>query len=132
MSRAAFLALALAAAPACAAAEAPATSLGALLQSVAALGAVVVAIFAAAWALRRLQPGVAAGQGPLRPVAAVAVGTRERVVIVEVQDTWLVLGVAPGAVNVIHTLPKGVAAGAPPEQGFAAWLRRARAGRHDA
>jgi flagellar protein FliO/FliZ len=28
-------------------------------------------------------------------------------VLVEVNDTWLVVGVAPGQVNALHTMPKG-------------------------
>ncbi len=126
MSRAAVLVLAIAAAPACAAGDSPAGTLGALAQSVAALGIVVIAILAAGWALRRLQRGIVAGEGPLRPVGAIAVGARERVVIVEIQDVWLVLGVAPGAVRVIHTLPRAATTAAPADQGFASWLHRVR------
>ena len=33
------------------------------------------------------------------------VGQRERVVVVEVGGSWLVLGVAPGQVRALHTLP---------------------------
>ena len=36
-----------------------------------------------------------------------AVGQRERVVLVEVADTWLVIGVAPGHVTALHSMPKG-------------------------
>jgi flagellar protein FliO/FliZ len=33
------------------------------------------------------------------------VGQRERVVVVEIGDDWLVLGVAAGQVRALHTLP---------------------------
>ena len=42
----------------------------------------------------------------LRVVAGAAVGTRERVVIVEVGSTWLVLGVAAGQVSRLHEMPR--------------------------
>jgi flagellar protein FliO/FliZ len=40
-------------------------------------------------------------------VSSASVGTRERVVVVEVGESWLVVGVAPGSVNALMTLPKG-------------------------
>ena len=45
------------------------------------------------------------GSGLLKIVSSAPVGTRERVVVVEVADTWLVLGVTPSQVNTLHTLP---------------------------
>ena len=44
--------------------------------------------------------------GLLRIVAGTAVGPRERVVVVEVGDTWLVLGVAPGQVSALAEIPR--------------------------
>ena len=38
--------------------------------------------------------------------AAISVGPRERVVLLKVADQWLVLGVAPGQVNILLTLPE--------------------------
>ena len=42
----------------------------------------------------------------LRVVSGVMVGQRERVVVVEVQGKWLVLGVAAQSVNLLCTLDK--------------------------
>lgn len=42
----------------------------------------------------------------LKVVSGVAVGQRERIMLVEVNDTWLVVGVAPGQVRTLHTMPK--------------------------
>ena len=47
----------------------------------------------------------------MRVVGGVSVGTRERVVVLEVADTWLVVGVAPGQVQTLHTLPRQESAG---------------------
>jgi flagellar protein FliO/FliZ len=39
-------------------------------------------------------------------VGGVMLGPRERLVVVEVGDTWLLLGVGGGQVNILHTLPR--------------------------
>jgi len=78
------------------------------LATLAATSAAVVAIIlAAAWLLKRLAPRHHFGRNTLRVVAGTAVGNRERVVVVEIGATWLVLGVAPGQVNLLHQQPKG-------------------------
>lgn len=69
------------------------------LQMLFALGIVLAAIAGMAWLLRRMSPGQAGTVSDLRVVAAVAVGPKERVVLVDVADTRLVLGVAPGQVT---------------------------------
>lgn len=54
--------------------------------------------------IRRLGPrSLRAGQR-IKVVSSAAVGQRERVVIVEVEGTWLVLGVGGGQVNKLHDL----------------------------
>jgi len=76
------------------------------LQVVVALGLVLGAIAAFAWFLRRLTPGSIGTRGVLRIVGGAMVGPKERVVLVEVGDTWLLLGVAASSVSLLHTLPK--------------------------
>ncbi|MCX7628585.1 MAG: flagellar biosynthetic protein FliO [Methylophilaceae bacterium] len=76
------------------------------LQMLLGLGLVLALIAATAWLLRRLAPGQVAGRGDLRVVAAVAVGPKERVVLVDVGETRLVLGVAPGSVTRLHEMPR--------------------------
>ena len=106
---------------------------GSLLQATLGLALVLGMIFAIAWVAKRVAPGALRGAGvPLTIVASQAVGQRERVVIVEVADQWLVLGVAPGRVSALSSMPKGEIAPAstvakPP---FAAALSRAL-GRRD-
>jgi flagellar protein FliO/FliZ len=72
-----------------------------LLSLVLILGGFV----AVAWFARRYLPGLGA-QGAVKVVGTTAVGTRERVVVVEVDGTWLLLGVGGGNVRLLHTLPK--------------------------
>lgn len=72
-----------------------------LLSLVLILGGFV----AVAWFARRHLPGLGA-QGVVKVVGSTAVGARERVVVVEVDRTWLLLGVGGGNVRLLHTLPK--------------------------
>ena len=91
-----------------AAAPAPAVSTaGSLLQVFIGLVAVLLLIAATAWMAKRL--GVTRGgtSGLLHVVGSTSVGARERVVVVEVGESWLVLGVAPGSVSALTTLPRG-------------------------
>ena len=101
---------------------------GGLLQATLGLALVLGLIVAVAWIAKRLAPGTLRGTGVvLTIVASQAVGQRERVVVVEVADQWLVLGVAPGRVSALSTLPKGTipTATAPTSSPFAMALSRA-------
>lgn len=72
-----------------------------LLSLVLILGGFV----AVAWFARRYLPGMGA-QGVVKVVGTTQVGPRERVVVVEVDNTWLLLGVGSGNVRLLHTLPR--------------------------
>ncbi|AMP39462.1 flagellar biosynthetic protein FliO [Ralstonia solanacearum] len=79
---------------------------------------VLAMIVAAGWLLRKLQQRAGMGPGGRRSqvlsvVAQQMLGTREKVVVVEVQGTWLVLGVTPQHVQTLHTLPRPADAGTP-------------------
>ena len=79
---------------------------GSLLQMFFSLIGILALLFACLWLLKKLTPQRGAAAGLLRVVAATAVGTRERVVIVEVGSTWLVLGVASGQVSALAEIPR--------------------------
>ena len=90
------------------AAQAPAVSAaGSLLQVFIGLVAVLLLIAATAWVAKRLGVSRGSSSSLLHVVSSTSVGTRERVVVVEVGESWLVVGVAPGSVNALMTLPKG-------------------------
>ncbi|GAB2798584.1 hypothetical protein GCM10027040_26660 [Halomonas shantousis] len=82
------------------------TLLGLAVFGKTALSLVIIigVILLCAWLLKRIGPGRMHGSQHLRVVASTAVGQRERVVIVEVEDSWLVLGVGGGQVNALHRL----------------------------
>ncbi len=106
----------------------PQIGLSAALQTFAVLVLILAAFIGLAWLLRRASGGHgSAGGGPMRIVGGLSLGSRERIVLVEVEDTWLVVGIAPGQVRTLHAMPRsasptGPNAGPP----FAHWLRRFR------
>ena len=113
-----------------AAADAPtAAPAGGTTQMLLGLLLVLGAVVAAGWLAKRFVPRHPAAGNALRVVAGAAVGQRERVVVVEVGSTWIVVGVAPGSVTALHTLPR---VDTPPQTqtpvatqpGFADWLRQ--------
>ena len=79
---------------------------GEILQMLAGFAFVLLLLIGALWLLRRLGPGQHSAHRLAKVVGAVSVGTRERVVLVEVGETLLVLGVAAGNVRTLHSLPK--------------------------
>ena len=111
-------------------------SLGGMLQVLLGLGLVLAAVAGSAWLLRRFSPGQVGAGGAIKVIGGVALGPKERLVLVEIGETWLVLGVAPGQVNSLHTLDKpegGAFAVEAPSGGggrnFSAWLKQAMQGR---
>ena len=77
---------------------APSLGFGAVLQTLVGPRSSSV-VFACAWLARRFGFQHARRGGPLKVVSSVAVGAKESATIVEIGDTWLVLGVAPGNVR---------------------------------
>lgn len=90
------------------AAEAVAVSpTGGVLKMVLGLAVVLAVMALVTWLLKRMMPGAGSQQSSIRIVGGVSVGTRERVVVLEVAGRWLVVGVAPGQVNAIANLEVG-------------------------
>ena len=99
------------------------------MQIIFSLILVLAAVAAVAWIMKRINLPQHGAASLLKVISGVAVGQRERIVLVEVNDTWLVVGVAPGQVRTLHTMPKGVIpsgaqAGAMPDNKFQMWLKQ--------
>ncbi len=91
------------------AAEPVATSPAAgLVQVTFSLLLVLAAVFAAAWAVRRLKGFGRLGPGAIEVIADVALGPKERAVLVQVGKQQLLLGVAAGNVSTLHVLTEPV------------------------
>ena len=101
---------------------------GNLLQVFAGLVLVLLLVMGAAWALRRIGRVPGMSNQAIKLVGAASVGSRERVVLLEVAGSWIVVGVAPGQVRSLATLPKGdlpaTSSSSPVAPPFAQWLQR--------
>jgi len=112
---------------------------GSLLQTLFALIAVLAVLGALAWFLKRYGPKAMGGNAHLRIVGSLNLGGRERLLVVEVGNQWIVVGASPGRVNALATMPKqdgmdtgagadgGHATLAPhvqPAHSFADWLKQ--------
>ncbi len=111
---------------------------GSVVQMLLGLVMVLAMVVGAAWLLKRFVVLHASGDGPIRVIAGASVGPRERVVLVEVGETWLLVGVASGQVNTLHTMPRSDSAvmhdtqrPLPTGLAFASWLRRVRERRNN-
>jgi flagellar protein FliO/FliZ len=89
------------------AADAAISPTGGVLKMVMGLAVVLAVMALITWVLKRMMPGAGGQQSVVRIVGGVSVGSRERVVVVEVADRWIVVGVAPGQVNGIANLEIG-------------------------
>ena len=106
--------------------EVPAISTATLLQTMLGLALVIAFFLLAAYLLRRINGGRGFGSnGPLRIVGGLVIGPRERIVLVEIADSWIVVGLVPGQIRTLHTLPKGeLGTGSDGQRHFAQWLKQ--------
>src|SRR5690606_5923682 len=75
---------------------------------------VIALILACAWAARRFGfAGRVQGAAAMRVVSTLTLGPRDRVIMLEVDDTWLVVGVNAGGMTTLHSLPAKAAPAAP-------------------
>ncbi|MFZ6767022.1 flagellar biosynthetic protein FliO [Undibacterium sp. Di26W] len=112
------------------AADTPAVSpSGGLLQIIMALLLVLALVVAAAWVMKRLGPIQGGNKIQVKIIGGINVGNRERVMVVEVADQWLILGVTANNINNLGSMPKQEelllqAAQAQTNDPFSAWLKR--------
>lgn len=85
-----------------------------MFGAVMALLAVLALIVGLGWLLKRMPgSGFRPAEG-MRVVASLNVGAKERVVVVEVNGTQLLLGVTAGGINTLHALPEPLPTPPPP------------------
>ncbi|OTA21085.1 flagellar biosynthesis protein FliO [Xenorhabdus beddingii] len=78
-----------------------------LMQVSSALGGILLLIFFITWLIRRLglAPGKNKNHRRLNVKASCSLGPKERVVVVEIENNWLVLGVTSQQINMLHQMP---------------------------
>jgi len=117
----------------------PGPTTGVLMQTIFALLLVLGLLAALAWAAKRWGHRITGNSAHLRLVGALNIGGRERIMVVEVGDQWIVVGASPGRVNALATMPRqdltaaapGVQSGATlgggdtlPATRFSDWLKQ--------
>lgn len=85
----------------------PTISAGTYLQATLALALVVALLLALAWLAKKASGSKGYGQGGMKIIGSLGLGQRERVVLLEVGNEWLVIGVVPGQIRTLHRLAKG-------------------------
>ncbi len=111
---------------------APATSAGSLLQTIFALVFVLALLIGLAWFMKRYGPKAMGGNARMRVVSSLNLGGRERIVLIEVADQWIVVGASPGRVNALATMPRqegdlpppAAAQNGPAAANFSEWLKQ--------
>lgn len=111
---------------------APTASAGSLMQTILALVFVLALLIGLAWFMKRYGPKVMGGNAKMRVVSSLNLGGRERVVLIEVADQWIVVGASPGRINALATLPRqegdlpapATAQNGPAAANFSEWLKQ--------
>jgi len=85
----------------------PALGIGAVLQMLLGLAVVIAFVFGCAWLARKFGLQGNKRTGLVKVIGGASLGNKERVTVVEIGGTWLVLGAAPGNVRLLHTMPAG-------------------------
>ncbi|OGT19970.1 MAG: flagellar biosynthetic protein FliO [Gammaproteobacteria bacterium RBG_16_57_12] len=90
--------------------KAPAGNLSYTGMITMTLGLVVVLgmIFGVAWLFRRLGQHHGVASGSLKALAGLPLGARERLVLIQVGDKQILLGVTPNTVQTLHVLENNI------------------------
>jgi len=80
-------------------------SMAMLGKTASALLFIIALLLILSYLIRRLNTHRATDTLLMRHVASTSLGPKERVVVLEINDTWLVLGVAGGRINKLHETP---------------------------
>jgi flagellar protein FliO/FliZ len=90
-----------------AAAAASYSPAGQIMKMIVGLVIVLIMIFVVAWLARKYMGFNPTANAGLKPLAGVLVGQKERVVLVQVGERQVLIGVAPGQINLLHVIEKG-------------------------
>lgn len=116
-------------APAPAVTTAPSSDLGgSLLQLGFGFLAVMALLFGCLWLLKRLNAPRGRSGGLMKVITALPLGTRERAVLIEVGDQWLLVGMGPNYMVKLADVPRQElpqTPSGPVVPDFANWLKRA-------
>ena len=101
-----------------------------LFQVLLGLMVVLGLLAATAWAIRRAGLARSVSASAVKIIGGASIGTRERIVLVEVAGQWIVVGIAPGCINALATMPRqediapAETTTAADAKNFATWLKQ--------
>ncbi len=75
-----------------------------LMQLAMGLGLVIALIYMLAWLSRKIQGTSKTRTETLKVIESVALGARERLILVQIHDEQVLVGMAPGAVTRLHAI----------------------------
>ncbi len=84
-----------------------------LAQMVTGLLVVLALIFVAAWLYRRFGRMPFMANGAMKILGVLSLGTRERIVLLQVGEQQLLVGIAPGQMRTLHVLEEPLSAAVP-------------------
>lgn len=104
-----------------------------LLKLTGGLLLVVLVIFVLAWVVKKFNLNQQSQNGLIRIIAGLSIGTRDRIVLLQVGEEQILLGLTPGHIEKLHTLAVPLdAPGEPLEKSsFATRLSRLMGERED-
>jgi flagellar protein FliO/FliZ len=97
---------------------------GQLTQLLLGLLVVLGVILALAWVVRRVQQAAPRSGQVIEIVSARALGPRDRLVLVQVGDEQVLIGVSPGRIATLHVMKEPVSAAKRPEQATPEFAQR--------
>ncbi|HEY0562669.1 MAG TPA: flagellar biosynthetic protein FliO [Methylophilus sp.] len=81
-----------------------------ILKMFLGLAVVLVVMGLFTWGAKKMLPGMGAQASSVKMIGGISVGTRERVVVLEIAGRWIVVGVGGGQVSAIANLEPGALA----------------------
>jgi len=79
--------------------------MGPLVQTSLSLLLVLAVIVGFAYVIRRVQTNLPGNQSLIHIKSSIALGSKERLALVEVGGTWVLLGITASSINHLMTLP---------------------------
>lgn len=89
-----------------------------LVQVLGSLGVVLVLVLVLAWLAKRLSRSSTVQARGLRLIGGISLGSKERIVLIQVGEQQLLVGVAPGSIQTLHVLEQPLAGEARAMPGF--------------
>lgn len=86
----------------------PEISAAYMVQMVLSLVFVIACIIALTWLIKRMQYPQGSSASAFRILASLNVGARERVILIQLGEQQILVGVAPGRVQTLHVLEEPI------------------------